>query len=135
MELDIKKIATQLMSDSIVNKQNQGLPQTQKARNIQIREQAREMEAIFLTQMVKAMRKTIPKNPWGGSDNNLPSMMFGSIMGKALAEGGGVGLSEVIFNSLKKMDHTQMMQLQEIQSKQAAAEINTLDFIKSVKEE
>jgi len=135
MEFNVKNIASKPVNDTGTNKPGQRLSQTERARDIQLREQAREMEALFLTQMVKAMRKTIPKNPWSGSGNNLPSIMFSSIMGKALATGGGVGLSEVIFNSLKKMDHAQIRQLQEIQSRQKASEINTLDFIKTMKDE
>src|SRR6056297_2952550 len=85
--------------DSSLEKQS-----NRNSRNIKLREKARDMESIFLSQMIKTMRKTIPDNPWGGSKNDLPSMMFSSVMGKAMAKSGGIGLAKKIFNSLKEMN-------------------------------
>ena len=39
-----------------------------------------------------------------GGKSTLSTMMFGSVMGDAMTEGGGIGLSKMIFNSFKKMD-------------------------------
>jgi len=98
-------------------------------RNLQIKAKAREMESIFLTQMIKAMRKTIPDNSWSGSKNDLPSMMFSSTMGKALAKSGGIGLSEKIYKSLQKMDNKDIQQLEKEELDNKSLEINTWDFI------
>src|SRR6056297_1023591 len=84
------------------------------SRILKIKDKAQEMEALFLTQMVKAMRKTVPDNSWSGtkSKNNLASMMFSSVMGKAMAKSGGIGLADEIFNSLKDMNEEQIQELQ-----------------------
>ena len=104
-----------------------------KQRNIKLKEKAREMESIFLSQMIKAMRKTIPENPWSKSKSNLPSMMFSSVMGKAMTKSGGIGLADEIYNSLKNMDDTQLQELQDSQSKVGESlNLNTLNFIKNI---
>jgi Rod binding domain-containing protein len=61
---------------------------------------SKELESVFLTQMIKSMEKTIPEG-MGGSKNSLSSMMFSSVMGDAMSEGGGIGLSKMIYASLK----------------------------------
>jgi Rod binding domain-containing protein len=111
-----------------IDKQDFDKPNSEK-RELQIREKAREMESIFLTQMIKAMRKTIPDNSWSGSKNDLPSMMFSSTMGKALAKSGGIGLSEKIYKSLQKMDEKDIQQLEKEELDDSSLEINTWDFI------
>jgi Rod binding domain-containing protein len=74
-----------------------------KSKDLKLRAQAEELEAIFLSKLVKAMEKTIPKNE-SGSTNTLSSMMFSSEMGKAMAKNGGIGLAKIIYNSLKDKD-------------------------------
>ncbi len=64
---------------------------------------SKALEAVFLTQLIKSMEKTIPDGSTGGK-NSLSSMMFGSVMGDAMSQGGGIGLSKMIFDSLKEMD-------------------------------
>jgi Rod binding domain-containing protein len=76
-----------------------------KMRDIQLREKSVELEALFITQLFKAMEKTIPDgNLYGSSKNNLPNMLFSSVMGKAVAQKGGLGLSQMIYNSLREKD-------------------------------
>lgn len=62
--------------------------------------QAQEMEAIFLTKMIKAMEKTIPKSEESTS-GSLSSMMFSGEMGKSMSRSGGIGLAKFIFSALK----------------------------------
>jgi len=102
-------------------------------RMIKLQEKAQEMESIFLTQMIKAMRKTVPGNSIGGSENksSLSSMMFSSVMGKALAKSGGVGLADKIFSSLKKMDHEQIQKIQSEELDQSTLPISTFNFLKT----
>ena len=76
----------------------------EQQRDLQLREKSREMEAIFIGQLFKAMEKTVGGGITGDSKNNLSSMMFSSVMGKAVANQGGIGLSEMIYQSLAKND-------------------------------
>ncbi|MCF7885851.1 MAG: hypothetical protein K9M80_05085 [Candidatus Marinimicrobia bacterium] len=101
------------------------------ARILKIKEKAREMESLFLTQVVKAMRKTVPKNSQEESKNDLPSMMFSSVMGKALSKSGGIGLAKKISESLMKMDNQELEKFQEEQLDNQAININAWDFLKS----
>ncbi|MCF7741395.1 MAG: rod-binding protein [Candidatus Marinimicrobia bacterium] len=112
--------------DSSLEKQN-----TRNSRNIKLREKARDMESIFLSQMIKTMRKTIPDNPWGGSKNDLPSMMFSSVMGKAMAKSGGIGLAKKIFNSLKDMNDQEIQKIDTEELDQNPMSLNTFNFMKS----
>jgi len=73
------------------------------ARDMQIRAKSQEMEALFITEMFKAMEKTVPEDATGGS-NNLPKMMFSSVMGDAVAKNGGIGLAHTIYSALKEKD-------------------------------
>jgi len=76
-----------------------------KMRDIQLRDKSIELEALFITQLFKAMEKTIPDgNLYGSSKNNLPNMLFSSVMGKAVAQKGGLGLAQMIYNSLREKD-------------------------------
>lgn len=74
-------------------------------RQLQLRKKCVEMEAIFLTQVFKAMERTIPKSSVLKSSNNLASVMFSSVMGKAVAEQGGIGISEILYSSLEEKDN------------------------------
>jgi Rod binding domain-containing protein len=78
------------------------LGQTQNTRHQKERkldEASKELEAVFISYVLKAMEQTIPKDK-DSSSNNLAKMMFSSVMGKAIAEQGGLGLKEFIFKSL-----------------------------------
>ena len=83
---------------------NQNLSNKEKERDIKLRQTSKDLEAIFITQMFKAMEKTVPKSSLMGSKNTLASMMFSSVMGQALANQGGVGLADVIYRSLKEKE-------------------------------
>ena len=88
------------------NKIHKNLPlstDSKLSRDIQLKAQAEEMEAIFLGKMIKAMEKTIPKSD-DNSSNTLSSMLFSSEMGKTMAKSGGIGLAKFIYNSLKDKD-------------------------------
>ncbi len=78
------------------------LGENESMRDAQLMKKSNELEAVFLTQLIQSMEKTIPKS--GGNNNTLSTMMFGSVMGDAMTSGGGIGLSKVIFASLKQMD-------------------------------
>ena len=73
-------------------------------RELKLREASQNLEASFLTQLVQAMEKTVPKNSLAGSDNTLSTMMFGSTMGEALAKASPTGLSEMFYQALAEKD-------------------------------
>mgnify|MGYP002639906666 CR=1 FL=1 len=75
----------------------------ESSRTAQLKKQSNELEAVFLTQLIQSMEKTVPEGA-SGSKNSLSTMMFGSVMGDAMTQGGGIGLSKMIFESLKNMD-------------------------------
>lgn len=77
-----------------------------------LRKAARDLEAVFLTMMVKAMEKTIPESPYGGGKNNLAGMMFSTVMGQAMAEQGGMGLAEVLERQLAAREGDPLESLQ-----------------------
>jgi len=77
---------------------SQTLSESQK-RELLLRKKTVEMEGLFITQLFKSMEKTTMKEI--GDSNNLVSMMFSSVMGQAAAEQGGIGLSDIIYQSLK----------------------------------
>ncbi len=84
-------------------------------KDIKLKEQSKQLEGIFITQIVKSMESTIPKNEESTS-NSLSNMMFSSVMGDAMTKGGGIGLSKIIYNSLKNKDIDISEELQEINS-------------------
>ncbi len=73
-----------------------------------LRKKSKELEAVFLTRLFKVMEKTIPRESTG---QNLSTMMFSSVMGDALAESGGIGLSDMIYRSLSENESTADKQL------------------------
>lgn len=73
-------------------------------REIKLREASENLEASFLTQLVQAMEKTVPKNGPAGQDNTLSTMLFGSTMGEALAKASPTGLSEMFYRALAEKD-------------------------------
>jgi len=95
------------LSDASKKAQN-GLNK-EKMREIKLRGKCKELEAVFLTQLFKVMEKTIPKSSNEGSQNTLSSMMFSSVMGQTLANQGGIGLTEIIYQSMKDKDELPML--------------------------
>ena len=75
-----------------------------KTRDLKLQKAARDFESIFIAQVIKAMEKTVPKSDLQGSANTLPSMLFSTTIGKAVADQGGVGLAEMIYRALKARD-------------------------------
>ncbi len=109
MKININNNMNEILKKSV--NQNKKLSDKQNGRDILLREKANDLEAIFITQIFKAMEKTIPKTD-SGDKQNLSTMMFSSVMGKAVAHNGGIGLSDMIFNSLKgKGDISQLSEL------------------------
>jgi Rod binding domain-containing protein len=79
-------------------------------REASLRQSSRDMEALFISQMLKAMEKTIPEAE-DGQGNNLAKMMFSEVMGQHVAGHGGMGLAEVIYQGLKNKDLSELPDL------------------------
>jgi Rod binding domain-containing protein len=73
-----------------------------KKEDAKLRQSAKDMEAIFLNIMIKAMESTIPENQT--TENSMAKMMFSNVMSQALAQGGGIGLADFIYHSLQQSD-------------------------------
>ena len=67
---------------------------------LRLRQTSKDMESIFLGIMIKAMEKTIPRSK-ESQGNNLVNMFFSTVMGKEMAGKGGIGLADLIYESLK----------------------------------
>ena len=74
-----------------------------RASEDQLREKAKELEASFLSEMLKYSGVGKPLDSFGGG---VGEEQFASFLcdeyGRAMAESGGVGLAESIFHSLQK---------------------------------
>jgi len=105
-------------------------PQTDKARDIKLRDMSKKMEAAFLIHVFKSLEKTIPKTSiTGSSRNNLATMMFSTVMADAVSEQGGVGLGDQIYQSLKEMD--ELPDFEELKLDDISNTINTMEFMKT----
>lgn len=68
----------------------------------ELRKAARDFESLFLTQVVKAMRKTVPEGGLfkRGLADNIYQEMLDEEYGKGLAQSQGMGLADVIVDQL-----------------------------------
>jgi Rod binding domain-containing protein len=68
---------------------------------LKLQEAGKKLESVFITQLVKAMEKTIPRDENNGG-SKLSEMLFSSTMGKAIADKGGIGLADFIYKELSQ---------------------------------
>ncbi|MFQ6615001.1 MAG: rod-binding protein [Fidelibacterota bacterium] len=78
----------------------QAIPREEKARELALKKTSRDLEATFLTFLVRSMEKTVPKSELLGSKNSLSSMMFSSVIAQSMADQGNTGISEMIYRAL-----------------------------------
>lgn len=73
-------------------------------RNKEIKDASVQLEALFLKMMYNAMWKTVPKDELFGESNAMDIYrdMYNEELTKKAAEGGGIGLSDFIYNQLTK---------------------------------
>jgi flagellar protein FlgJ len=64
----------------------------------------RDMESLFLTHLLKEMRKTISKSGFisGGRAEEIFTSMLDVELSKRMSEAGGIGLSSLLFQQLGK---------------------------------
>ena len=77
-----------------------GKTKTGRQKDPELKKVSEDLEAVFISQMFKAMEKTIPESSLFGSKNTLSSMMFSNVIGESIAHQRGIGLSEIIYNAL-----------------------------------
>jgi flagellar protein FlgJ len=67
---------------------------------------AEEMEALFISQLVKAMRSTLPKDGimGGGRGEDVARTLQNEALGKSMAARGGFGLAQQLLQDLNKMN-------------------------------
>lgn len=62
-----------------------------------------EFESIFITYMLKSMSTTVDDDPLLGNDNEskIIKAMFNENLAQEISRGGGMGLGNLLFESLK----------------------------------
>ncbi len=85
----------------------QPLNNIKQKRELQLMEQSKELEKLFVTYLVKSMERTIPEGSLNSNQSNLASMFFSSVMADAIVEQGGFGLTKMIFQSLNAKEKSQ----------------------------
>lgn len=64
-------------------------------------EAIRGFEEMFLNEMMKAMRKTVPESEEGGNAKKLWRERFDSEIARKIAETGGIGLAKMLEQGLE----------------------------------
>ena len=99
--------ALALKAQNAYAKAQSTIPRMGKSMNAaEARSKAQELEGVFLSQMLQPMFEGLsPAKPFGGGpgDDIWRSMQVQEY-GKAIAKGGGIGLSDAIY---RQMIHTQ----------------------------
>lgn len=72
------------------------------ARDKELKEACKGFETMFLQMMYRQMRKTVPESPLFGKSNamNIFEDMRDTELMKGVAEGGGLGLADLIYKQL-----------------------------------
>lgn len=76
----------------------------------QLEKVTREFESIFLSYMLKQMRKTIPEDPLFGNSiaKDIFYDMYNDAISKELSIAGGIGLAKILYNQLAKAEQTKI---------------------------
>jgi flagellar protein FlgJ len=72
---------------------------------VRLRESSREFEAIFVMEMLKAMRKTIPEGGLFEKDTatEIYEEMLDTERARAIAAGDGIGLGKAMYEQMKDL--------------------------------
>ena len=94
--------------NGLSNLLNQKLDQNPKAQDLKLRESAEQLEGVFLQYFLKPMEETMTKGMMGESSGpNLAKNMFSQVMSEALSENNNIGLSDQIYDHLKRAQANQ----------------------------
>ena len=105
--MKLTQLSQQFISISAKETQNKQA----EVKDAKLEKSAKELEGLFLTFVLKAMEKTIPKEE--GNSNSLSSMMFSTVLGKGIADQGGIGLAKFFYNTLSQNSEKEMAELKE----------------------
>ena len=84
------------------------LPAQQPKTRQEAEEVARELESIFLSELLKSLEATLPSgNLLGEGGSPIRAGMFRDELARFLAEHGGIGLAELILRSLDDLPGSQ----------------------------
>lgn len=82
-------------------------PSVNKSDQSALKEACREFEAIFLEQMLKSMRKTVPENglmDGGMAEDIFEDMLYENYAGK-MSESADLGLADMLYRQISQ-NHT-----------------------------
>lgn len=94
-----------------------------------LKQACREMESVFLHQMIKAMRQTIPNSGLlgGGPGHELYQSLFDMEMSRALARKEGIGLGKVMVENFTRYKPSKDLSSSETEGKEKTDRKKTLD--------
>ncbi len=69
-----------------------------------LREVSQEFESLFVNELFKSMRNTVPKDEWldGGLKQDIFEDMLYSEYAKMTSKAGGIGLSDMVYDFLSR---------------------------------
>lgn len=121
--MKISEMQSQIITNNKLNIQNPKDVNDQK--DPKLVKSSKELEALFISYVLKSMEKTIPNND-SGEKNSLSKMMFSTVMGKEIAAQGGIGLADFIYKSLAETGANPLDKIKENFDIQSLYNLNTL---------
>ena len=90
-------------SSSIPGSEVKG-PGAKKIDEGKLKKACEDFESIFISQMLKEMRKSIPKSGLldGGNEQDAYLSLFDEAFSKSIAQGGGIGLGKILYQNVMK---------------------------------
>lgn len=78
--------------------------QTKPQRPDDLKRATKEFEAFFLTQMLKVMRESVPKDGLlsGGKGGEIYTSMLDDALSKEMADRGGIGIGQLMLKQLEQ---------------------------------
>jgi len=79
-------------------------PGVKNADEAKLKKACGDFESIFISQMLKEMRKSIPKSGLldGGSQQDMYLSLFDEELSKSMAKRGGIGLGKILYQNITK---------------------------------
>lgn len=69
-----------------------------------LKEACQQFESLFLTQMLKEMKKSIPKSEGeGGKEKDTYEDMMYDEVAKSMAASGGVGMANILYQQMQEL--------------------------------
>jgi peptidoglycan hydrolase FlgJ len=74
---------------------------SKKQEEAKLKDACQQFESLFLSQVLKEMQKSIPKNEGEGKDKEMYQEMMYDEISKSMASSGGVGLANILYQQMK----------------------------------